>query len=52
MRKPTIYEALWEKLGRRPTDREASDEVKRILFGGERIADKVLTDEIERRRRR
>lgn len=30
-RKPTIWEALAEKLGREPTHREACDEVKRIL---------------------
>ena len=30
-RKPTIWEALAEKLGREPTNKEASDEVKRIL---------------------
>lgn len=31
MRKPTIYEALWLKLGREPTHNEAVAEVKRIL---------------------
>lgn len=30
-RKQTIWEALAEKLGRQPTNKEASDEVKRIL---------------------
>lgn len=31
MHKPTIWEALAEKLGREPTHDEACDEVKRIL---------------------
>ena len=31
MRKPTIHEALTEKLGREPTHSEACEEVKRIL---------------------
>ena len=31
MRKPTIHEALAEKLGREPTHREDCEEVKRIL---------------------
>lgn len=31
MRKPTIWEALAERLGREPTHREACAEVKRIL---------------------
>lgn len=30
-RRPTIWEALAAKLGRQPTNKEASDEVKRIL---------------------
>lgn len=30
-RKPTIWEALAAKLGREPTDKEACDEVSRIL---------------------
>jgi hypothetical protein len=30
-RKPTIYEALWEKLGREPTHKETVEEVRRIL---------------------
>jgi len=30
-RKPTIWEALAEKLGREPTHKEANDEVKHIL---------------------
>lgn len=29
----TIWDALAEKLGRQPTNKEASDEVKRILRG-------------------
>jgi hypothetical protein len=33
MRKPTIYEALAEKLGREPTHNELVADVKRILFG-------------------
>jgi hypothetical protein len=31
MRKPTIYEALVEKLGRRPTETEVKADVERIL---------------------
>ena len=31
MHKPTIWEALAEKLGREPTHNEACNEVKRIL---------------------
>lgn len=31
MRKPTIYEALKQKLGREPTHKELVEEVKRIL---------------------
>lgn len=31
MHKPTIYEALKEKLGREPTHTELIDDVKRIL---------------------
>ena len=31
MRKPTIYEALREKLGREPTNAELKAEVKRII---------------------
>jgi hypothetical protein len=31
MRKPTIYEALWRKLGREPTNAELIADVKRIL---------------------
>lgn len=31
MRQPTIYEVLWKKLGRRPTNKECIEEVKRIL---------------------
>ncbi len=31
MRKPTIYEALREKLGREPTHAETVNDVKRIL---------------------
>lgn len=31
MRKPTIWEALAEKLGREPSHREACAEVERIL---------------------
>jgi hypothetical protein len=30
MKKPTIYEALWTKLGREPTNAELKDEVGRI----------------------
>lgn len=33
MRKPTIYEALAERLGREPTHAEQCEEVKRILRG-------------------
>ena len=33
MRKPTVYEALKEKLGREPTHDELVADVKRILFG-------------------
>lgn len=33
-RKPTIYEALEEKLGRVPTHREQVEAVRRILSGG------------------
>ena len=32
-RKPTIWEALAEKLGREPTNAEACAEVRRILKG-------------------
>lgn len=35
-RKPTIYEALAERLGREPTHREQCDEVRRILEEGAR----------------
>ena len=31
MKKPTIYEALKEKLGREPTNLELKNEVQRIL---------------------
>jgi hypothetical protein len=34
MRKPTIYEALAEKLRREPTSNELCDDVKRILAEG------------------
>jgi len=30
-RKPTIWQALADKLGREPTNQEAKDEVRRIL---------------------
>lgn len=33
MRKPTIYEALREKLGREPTHAELVSEAKRIIQG-------------------
>ena len=33
LRKPTVWEALAEKLGREPTNAEASAEVRRILSG-------------------
>lgn len=33
-RKPTIYEALRDKLGREPTNAELTDDVKRILREG------------------
>lgn len=34
MRKPTIYEALREKLGREPTNAELKADVQRILEEG------------------
>ena len=34
MRKPTIYEALAEKLGREPTNAELRADVNRILVEG------------------
>ena len=36
MRKPTIYEALRQRLGREPTHRELCDDVRRILEDGMR----------------
>lgn len=37
-RKPTIYEALAKKLGRRPTSTEIKDEVVRIIAEGRALA--------------
>lgn len=51
MRKPTIYEALRDKLGREPTNAELKEEVKRILSEVDPIPAYKRGRPIRRRRR-
>ena len=50
MRKPTIYEALREKLGREPTPAELKEDVKRIL--SEALIDSAMRGKLPHQRRR
>jgi hypothetical protein len=38
VRKPTIYEALRDKLGREPTNAELRDDCRRIIAAGREMA--------------
>lgn len=50
MRKPTIYEALWAKLGREPTDAELCADVRRIL--SESTVERATAGKLPHQRRR
>lgn len=54
MRKPTIAEALWEKLGRMPTDAELNKEVRRILSeaADERLVRQAMQGKLPHQRKR
>jgi hypothetical protein len=54
MRKPTIWEALAEKLGREPTNAEANAEVRRILQknADELLVSRAMAGKLPHQRRR
>ena len=49
-RKPTIYEALAEKLGRAPSHREVVEDVKRIL--DEAMVERAEAGKLKHQRKR
>jgi hypothetical protein len=50
LKQPTIYEALAEKLGREPTNKEICADVKRILTDG--LIERAEAGKLKHQRRR